>query len=633
MNAFTKLRSAAETVGQAMMDASGRLEISHPDYAQGHRLFDLQKFAEAEECFLRVVADLNSRPVRPRVKVRVFLALARTQLEQKKVGESRKTAESASELLTNKRASSLLSACLDLRGCIQQEDGDLAGGIKLFREALEIQEKVFPLEPATLIERYRHLASALRYADKVGEAKDLVERALEVAEKRFGTGSPLFAECLIDLGRCQLPLGDKEAGLCSMERAVAIHRETAGPTSDEVVRDLQAIGSACQQAGDLERAVHYYDHALKIRERQVGGSAADLALLLMRLSESHSLMGNDAPAMELLQSAIGKLAGTSDERLADALERLGELYTTWGRVSDAIPCFQKARVVWEKYPDKHVVALQENSVLLAELRQYAHADPTIPIPLFRTSSRSARRGGSGSLYRLPSDPSSTPHGFHPQLPLLLTELPNSLPTNSSATPSEESPRPPQCVGATTPDLPVVYLPANLELQPLSTDSSAGSAGVQTAQLPQKDGAPPPELPGVLVPVNLNLSSAVQSAFASAEVQVSAFVIGEGTPTTRPSSPPMASPAGAHDIGIAPTSPSSENNQPRIEVSFISSNGSPIPAAPGPPSDVPLHLTVVLPNSGVHGQTLLVPVDAADLSFKDAPLTGWDELSFDYLPAC
>ena len=46
-----------------------------------------EKFAEAEDCFLRVVSDLNSRPVRPRVKVRVFLALARTQLEQKKLHE------------------------------------------------------------------------------------------------------------------------------------------------------------------------------------------------------------------------------------------------------------------------------------------------------------------------------------------------------------------------------------------------------------------------------------------------------------------------------------------------------------------------------------------------------------------
>jgi tetratricopeptide (TPR) repeat protein len=598
-------------MGQAMVDASGRLESSHPDYTEGLNLVELQKFAEAEECFLRVVSDLNARPGRPRVRVRVLLALARTQLEQKKVRESRETAESACALLTNSKASSLLSSCLDLRGCIQQEDGDLAGGIQFFREALEIQEKVYPLEPPTLIERYRHLASALLNADKIGEAKEFVEQALEVAEKRLGTGSPLFADCLIDLGKCQFPLGDKEGGLASMERAVAIHRETAGPTSDEVVWDLQAIGSACQQVGDLERAVHYYEHALKIRERQVGGSAADLALLLMRLSESHALLGNDAPAMELLQSAIGKLAGTSDERLADALERLGELYTRWGRVSDAIPCYQKARVVWEKNPDKHAEALQANSVLLAEVKQYGPADP-VPVPIFKAGARTPRRGANAPLSRLPLDPSSTPNEFRPPASTILPELPLSTPTNSSATsPSEPAPRPPKNLGAIPPELPVVYVPADLELRP----------PVSTAQFPRNDGATPPDLPVVLVPANVNLNSAAPSA----------FVTGAGNPATRPS-PATELPAGAHVIGTAPTPPSSENRQ-RIDVSFINANGSPISAPPGPPSDVPLHLTIVLPDGGMNSHTLLVPADSIDVDVKDTPLTGWDELSFDYLPAC
>ena len=639
MNAFTKLKSAAETMGHAMVDASGRLESSHPDYAQGLHLMELQKFAEAEECFLRVVSDLDSRPGRPRVRVRVLLALARTQLEQKKLLESRATAESASELLTNKKASSLLSSCLDLRGSIQQEDGDLPGAIKLFREALEIQEGVFPLEPATMIERLRHLASALRYTDKVGEAKDLVERALAVAEKRFGTGSPLFAECLIDLGRCQLPLGDKEAGLFSMERAVEIHRETSGPTSDEVVRDFQVIASACQEVGDLERAVHYYEHALKIRERQVGGSAADLALLLMRLAESHSLSGNDAPAMELLQSAIGKLAGTSNERLADALERLGELYSRWGRASEAIPCYQKARIVWEKNPNKYAVALQTNSVLLAELRQYAPTDSTVPVPIFKTGLKSGRRGGWDAFPKAPlSEPelhkSSIPKGFDPP-PYLTTlpELPHTVVTDSSATPtSENAPCPPKNVGAMPPELPVVYIPANFELQPLSTDSSAGSPSVETAQLPQNVATTLPELPGVLIPVNLNLSSAVQSAFASAEPQASAFVIGASNTDMQSPSLPTEAPHAANVNRTASPPPSSENRQPQIEVSFINPSGSPISAASGPPSDVPLHLTVVLPNTGVRGHTLLVPADSIDVDVKDTPLTGWDELSFDYLPA-
>jgi len=334
-----------------------------------------------------------------------------------------------------------------------------------------------------------------------------------------------------------------------------------------------------------------------------------------------------------LQSAIGKLAGTSDERLADALERLGELYTRWGRVSDAIPCYQKARVVWEKNPDKHAVALQANSVLLAHVKRYGPADP-VSVPLFKTGSRTTRRGDNAPFSRLSPDMSSTPNEFRPPASTILPELPQSFLTYSPATsPSEPAPLPPQNVGAMSPELPIVYIPANLELQPLSADSWAEVPSVQTTQLPPNDGATPPQPPGVLVPVNLNLSSAVQSAFASAEQQTSAFVIGAGNHETHSPSAATELSYGASVSGTAPVSPSSDH-QSRIEVSFINSSGSPISAAPGPSSEVPLHLTIVLPENGVHGgHTLLVPADSIDVDVKDTQLTGWDELSFDYLPAC
>ena len=336
MSLFTQLKLAAAKFGQEMLDLSRCVDASHPDCEQGERLFKLEKFAEAEECFLKAASDMKSRSAPAAVQVSVLLALARTQLKLIKVQEARETSQSAYELLKPHRPSLELSVCLDLRGCIEQLEGDGAGAIRLFREALDIQLSVVPLDPVLLLESYERLASALQNADELSEASEVLTRAAEVAEKHFGSMSPALANCLINLGTCQFTFGNLKAGIRSTERAIEIHREMAGPMSEQVVHDFQSIAAACQQAGDLDGAVRYYERAISIRERQVGGSPGDMAVLLMRLAEAHSLLGNDAAVTELLQSAVGKLATGNDARLAEALERLNEHYARQGRPAETV---------------------------------------------------------------------------------------------------------------------------------------------------------------------------------------------------------------------------------------------------------------------------------------------------------
>jgi len=340
MNLFTQLRLAATKFGQEVLDLSRCVDSSHPDCERGENLFKFEKFAEAEESFLRAAADMKSRSAPAGVQAGILLALARTQLKLMKVSEARETTQSAYELLKAQKPSPELSVCLDLQGCIQQLEGDGAGARKLFREALEVQLSLVPLEPVLLLECYERLASALQNAHELSDARDVLTQAAEAAEKHFGAISPALANCLIELGACQFTLGDLQAGIRSTERAIHIHRETTGPMSEQVVQDLQSLAAACQQAGDLDSAVRHYERAISIRERQVGGSPGDVAVLLMRLAETHSLLGNDATVTELLQSAVGKLEFGNDARRDEALDRLSEHYARLGRPTEAVSRLQ-----------------------------------------------------------------------------------------------------------------------------------------------------------------------------------------------------------------------------------------------------------------------------------------------------
>src|SRR5579884_2724858 len=383
MDAFEKVRA----IGRAVLDFPDRVKETHPACIEGERLMDAGKHAEAEECFQKAASELKANAAPRARQARVLLRLAQAQHEQKKLADARSSAEAAHEHLSARRKpSGDLAACLDLLGRLDEAGGDADNARKRFREALEIQKKASPIQPALLTERHRRLASSLIAAD-VEEARTHYKKAIELAEKRLGTGATVTADCLLDLGRFELLHGDKEGGVAALERAIDIHKENSGEVSDEVARSLQFAATACQQAGDLERSVSYYEHALKVRERQLGGSASDFATLLMGLAETHTLLGNDAPAMELLQEAVGKLASTGGERYAAALESLGEVYAGLNRFPEAISCFKKARVIWEKNPQVYAQPLEVNSALLDHAMHYVPPEPGVPGPLFKFGSR------------------------------------------------------------------------------------------------------------------------------------------------------------------------------------------------------------------------------------------------------
>src|ERR1051325_4974722 len=280
-----KIRLAAASMGQAVLEFPEWMTRSDPDYEEGERLFRVAQYAEAETCFQTASSKIRPRPASRGHQAQVLLALSRAQWKQGKLKQAEETGESARELLdAAKKATSGLAACLDLLGSIREDSGDAEQARKLFREALETQEKVFPVVPQVLIQRYMRLAKSFREVQP-REALDLLKRTVEAAEKHLGTHAPGTADCLIELGQLQIEQGEKELGVASMERAVEIHRETHGPFSEEVARDYHCLASACHTAGDLERAVQYYERALSIRERQVGGSGPDLAILMMGLAD------------------------------------------------------------------------------------------------------------------------------------------------------------------------------------------------------------------------------------------------------------------------------------------------------------------------------------------------------------
>jgi tetratricopeptide (TPR) repeat protein len=594
MDAFEKVRA----IGRAVLEFPERMKVTHPACIEAERLLVLGKFAEAESYFQNAAAELKAGAAPPRHLARVLLRVAHAQWKQKKTGEAQATVESAHALLTVKpKPSSDLSACLDLLGSLQESEGDMEGARECFRKALEVQKKIFPIQPVLLTQRYRRLAQALAKFTH-SEAQALYKRAVEIAEQRIGTCAPVTADCLLDLGRFELLFGEKDAGIAAIERAIDINKETSGEISEEVALALQFAASSFQESNDLERAIAYYELALKVRERQLGGKAADFANLLMGFAETHTLLGNDAPAMELLQQAVGKLANVGGERYAAALESLGEAYWGLGHFPDAVSCLKKARAIWENDPKANEDVLEANSALLEQATQHVPSEAGSAGPLFKPGLRLREQAGRQKIAADAFVPKTQPqdtlffgfsqstHGLTPRVGW----TPASMSSNGAETTSQH--RPPAEQMAMPVNLAKPASTPQVVFNPSSVSPPLSSNGAETTS----QHRPPAEQ--MAMPVNL-------AKPASARQVVS-----------NPSS-------------VSPPVPEAVAGS-RLLVSFVNPDGSPITSEPPASPQEPVQMTIIVPEQGLPQKALLVPTSAPEHELKLPELRGWEELSFEFL---
>lgn len=453
MNPFEKLRMAAQAVRQALPEQSS---WSTPETRQAERWLEAGKNQEAERLLVYVVNELKARTTIKPQHGHVLLCLAIAQFRQDKFQDAWITADAVRELLSAPKVKpgADLAAALDLLGRIKDHEGEPEAALKFFAEALETQKQILPADVAAIVERSCRLAAALERCGRLGDAVEVLESAIERADQVLGNVHPATADCLIELGKIESERGRHAAALAHLERALKIHQELHGMDSEVVVRDLQMLAIAAQAAQDLEAAVGYYERALNLRERQLGGSSEEVADILVNLAGVHSDLGRYGPAMELLQQAVGRLEAERSPALMTALEKLGAVYTVVGRYEDAHRSLQKARKLYEQDPERYYHALQANAELLAEIQPFLPVRTAPEIPIFRET------------------PAAAAETVHPQAPVTPVEAHVAVPAVSP--------------------LPVATVPLAAVAGPQLTPHLAGS-GKTPAGTAHPEHAPPPPI--------------------------------------------------------------------------------------------------------------------------------------------
>jgi eukaryotic-like serine/threonine-protein kinase len=289
-------------------------------------------------------------------------------------------------------------------GSVKMNMGDYGRALKLFEQALTIQEKVLGSNHTEVANSVDKIGSAFWYMRKYYEAKPYYERALEIREKAlgpehphvavslnnlalllknlgeaeksrtlytralaieekvFGSDNPVIVEELINFALLLSPLGEHSEAQRLVKRALVISEKTYGPEHLKVAYALYVLGHLYHQDGQYQKARAFFERSLAIREKVLGNQNSVVATTLHELAGFHADNGNYQEALANYQRALQireKTGEPNDVQVVATLADIAKLHRGNGKHKAAREAYERAVAIQEK----HLAALEKASGL------------------------------------------------------------------------------------------------------------------------------------------------------------------------------------------------------------------------------------------------------------------------------
>ncbi len=186
--------------------------------------------------------------------------------------------------------------------------GNLAHALRLYRQAMQIYERILPAEDYRWAGLYNNMSIMLEKAGEDREAADCAKRALAIIEKQKGSGAQT-ATTLTNLALVYFKLSENEEAKRCLARAIDLFEQEAGEPNEHYSGALAGMGEACFRDGAYEEALSYYERALTDVKRHYGENMS-YGILCENCAAVCGAMGDEAEQKRYADRArevIGKL--------------------------------------------------------------------------------------------------------------------------------------------------------------------------------------------------------------------------------------------------------------------------------------------------------------------------------------
>jgi tetratricopeptide (TPR) repeat protein len=197
----------------------------------------------------------------------------------------------------------------------------------------------------------------LRASNRLPEAIRVAETALEVAKRAFpGAGSPL-ATSFEKLGELLDQKGDRASAKAYLLKTHAILEKLKTPDQRAIYRSARRLAFLCDNLGQSEEAVDFYEKAIAAATQLGDLPYSDLGTMLNNVALILRKSGRQKAAEPYYLHALQiyeKQLGSNHADVASVLNNLAVFYTNERRYSEAEKIHLRALDIREKlYPAAH----------------------------------------------------------------------------------------------------------------------------------------------------------------------------------------------------------------------------------------------------------------------------------------
>src|SRR5256885_3568633 len=170
----------------------------------------------------------------------------------------------------------------------------------------------------------------LRASTRLPEAIRVAETALTLAQRAFKPGDPDYTLSLEKIGQLHDQAGDRAAAKPYLVKAHGFLEKAEPPDDRALFRSARRVGFVCDNLGETETALGYYEAAFKARARLPDIPYSDLGTILNNVALNYRKTGRQKAAKPHYLHALEiyeKQLGPEHHDVASVLNKLADLYT------------------------------------------------------------------------------------------------------------------------------------------------------------------------------------------------------------------------------------------------------------------------------------------------------------------
>ncbi len=227
-------------------------------------------------------------------------------------------------------------------------------------------------------------AALLFTQGNVTDAKQFLDRAIELEQKLLGKTDPEYATSVSNLAYYQSQRGDKAQAEALYREALDLRRKVLGPNDPKVGRSLRNLADFCWQKGDIRQAEDLMKQSMAVYKTQLPKTTADYAWTMNNLGLINAQQRNYVEARKLFQEALllrKQLYGEGGLDVGRTLHNLAQLDTAERRFTEAESEYTNAQKIYDtKLGVEHDDSLKcanNLAIMYYNKGNYADAEPLL----------------------------------------------------------------------------------------------------------------------------------------------------------------------------------------------------------------------------------------------------------------